>query len=237
MVVTADPRGDYNATSQILRYSALAREVTVPRIASITSTILTGASTSLRPTSSGRTTPSAILEELEGANSEIARLSQEIEVFALRLTEETARRKAAEHSWAVAEEHMADLEAEIREECFADMEAAVTQERRRWQSAWDEEADNNQAHLDSKIDVVIKATKAQMREQGSVDVYEESEKERADELERENEVLRAKLEVLERADQARSSSPIKKMRVLKSKKWTNPDPDAMVLSRSLMDSD
>jgi hypothetical protein len=235
MVVTADPQGDFNATSQILRYSALAREVTVPRIPSVTSTILNNASTTLRPTSSGRTTPSAVLEELEAANAEIARLNQEIEVFALRLTEETARRKAAEQSWAAAEEHMVDLEAEIRDECFADMEAAVSQERRRWQSAWDEEADNNQAHLDSKIDVVIKATKAQMREQGSVDVYEESEKERADELERENEVLRAKLEALERTEQARSASPVKKMRVLKSKKWA--DPEASVLGRSLMDSD
>lgn len=34
MIVTADPLGDYNATSQILRYSALAREVTVPRATS-----------------------------------------------------------------------------------------------------------------------------------------------------------------------------------------------------------
>ncbi|KAL2148619.1 hypothetical protein VTH82DRAFT_2173 [Thermothelomyces myriococcoides] len=40
MIVTADPHGDYNATSQILRYSALAREITVPRIPSITQTIL-----------------------------------------------------------------------------------------------------------------------------------------------------------------------------------------------------
>lgn len=39
MIVTADPHGDFNATSQILRYSALAREVTVPRIPSITETI------------------------------------------------------------------------------------------------------------------------------------------------------------------------------------------------------
>ncbi|CAJ2512650.1 Uu.00g007690.m01.CDS01 [Anthostomella pinea] len=44
MIVTADPLGDFNATSQILRYSALAREVTVPRIPSITSTILANAS-------------------------------------------------------------------------------------------------------------------------------------------------------------------------------------------------
>ncbi|EAQ87131.1 hypothetical protein CHGG_03750 [Chaetomium globosum CBS 148.51] len=41
MIVTADPHGDFNATSQILRYSALAREVTVPRVPSITQTILT----------------------------------------------------------------------------------------------------------------------------------------------------------------------------------------------------
>ncbi|KAK1768177.1 kinesin-like motor protein 9 [Phialemonium atrogriseum] len=43
MIVTADPLGDFNATSQILRYSALAREITVPRIPSITQTILSAA--------------------------------------------------------------------------------------------------------------------------------------------------------------------------------------------------
>ncbi|XXG98602.1 hypothetical protein Hte_004927 [Hypoxylon texense] len=47
MIVTADPFGDFNATSQILRYSALAREVTVPRIPSITSTILANANTTM----------------------------------------------------------------------------------------------------------------------------------------------------------------------------------------------
>ncbi|KAK3319418.1 P-loop containing nucleoside triphosphate hydrolase protein [Apodospora peruviana] len=46
MIVTADPLGDFNATSQILRYSALAREVTVPRIPSITQTILTNVASS-----------------------------------------------------------------------------------------------------------------------------------------------------------------------------------------------
>ncbi|OAA65677.1 kinesin family protein [Niveomyces insectorum RCEF 264] len=40
MIVTADPHGDFNATSQILRYSALAREITVPRIPSITQTLM-----------------------------------------------------------------------------------------------------------------------------------------------------------------------------------------------------
>lgn len=49
MIVTADPNGDFNATSQILRYSALAREITVPRIPSITQTIL---NTAAPPTTS-----------------------------------------------------------------------------------------------------------------------------------------------------------------------------------------
>ncbi|CAO2647694.1 Nn.00g086160.m01.CDS01 [Neocucurbitaria sp. VM-36] len=226
MVVTADPQGDFNATSQILRYSALAREVTVPRIPSTTSTILSGAPLKNpgTTTSSGRTTPSSVLEELEQANAEIARLSAEIEVFALRLSEETTRRKAAETSWAAAEDHMADLEEQIRDECYLEMETAVEQERRRWQAALDNEQDNQQAHLDSKIDVVIKATKAQMRQE--VKVYEDPDPElqgRLDELERENEMLRAKLEAKEREALERSASPVKKMRVLKSKKWEDPE--------------
>ncbi|KAF2019640.1 kinesin family protein-like protein [Aaosphaeria arxii CBS 175.79] len=231
MIVTADPKGDFNATSQILRYSALAREVTVPRIPSTTSTILSG--TTLKhpgTTASGRTTPSAVLEELESANAEIARLTQEVEIFALRLTEETARRKAAEASWQAAESHMLDMEQEIRDECFADMEAAVDQERRRWQAAWDAEQDNNEIHLDRKIDVVIKATKAQMREQ-DIKIYEDPDPElrdRVDELERENEVLKAKIEALERDGMARSASPVKKMRVLKSKKWEDPESSVRV---------
>ncbi|CAK7266526.1 hypothetical protein SEPCBS57363_002133 [Sporothrix epigloea] len=52
MIVTADPHGDFNATSQILRYSALAREITVPRIPSVTQTILGSTQTSSQQTSS-----------------------------------------------------------------------------------------------------------------------------------------------------------------------------------------
>jgi hypothetical protein len=225
MVVTADPQGDFNATSQILRYSALAREVTVPRIPSTTSTYLNGAPprSAGATTPSGRSTPSAILEELDAANTEVARLTQEIEIFALRLSEETARRKAAEASWAAAEDHMVDLEQEIRDECYLETETAVDQERRRWQTALEEEQDNQQKHIDSKIDVVIRATKAQMKE--GVKVFEDPDpelKDRLEELERENEVLRGRLEAREREAHQRSASPVKKMRILKAKKWEDP---------------
>ncbi|KAH9872048.1 hypothetical protein J1614_006308 [Plenodomus biglobosus] len=227
MVVTADPQGDYNATSQILRYSALAREVTVPRIPSTSSTMQIH-TLNKRPgtsCSSGRTTPSAIHEELEAASAEIARLTAEMEVLAFKLADESKRRRAAEQSWAAAEDHMATLEQEIRDECFHEMEKAVDQERRRWQTALDNEQDSQQAHLDSKIDVVIKATKAQLKQQ-HVKVYEDEDPElqdRVDELERENQLLRAKLEAKDREAQNRSASPVKKMRVLKSKKWQDPD--------------
>lgn len=50
MIVAADPHGDFNATSQILRYSALAREVTVPRIPSLTQQILTAPPAAISPT-------------------------------------------------------------------------------------------------------------------------------------------------------------------------------------------
>jgi hypothetical protein len=224
MIVTADPQGDYNATSQILRYSALAREVTVPRIPSTTSTILSGIPAKYATTSSGRTTPSAVLEELEAANAEITRLTAEMEIFALRLSEETSRRKAAESSWRALQDQTADLEQDIRDECYAEMEDAVAAERRRWQFALDNEQDNQQAHLDSKIDVVIKATKAQMRDE--VKVYEDPDPElrdRVDELERENEVLKARIEAMERDAHGRSASPVKKMRVLKAKRWEDPE--------------
>ncbi|KAL5113536.1 hypothetical protein ACEQ8H_008575 [Pleosporales sp. CAS-2024a] len=225
MIVTADPQSDFNATSQILRYSALAREVTVPRIPSTTSTILSTLPSKNSAPSSGRSTPSsAMVEELESAHATIARLTQDMEIMSLQLSEETQRRKAAESSWATAEEHMCTLEQSIRDECFVALEEAVASERRRWQALLDKEQDTHANHVDSKIDIVIKATKAQMRNE--VKVYEDPDPElrdRVDELERENEVLRAKLERAEREKGERSSSPVKRMRVLKVKKWEDLD--------------
>ncbi|KAI7524066.1 P-loop containing nucleoside triphosphate hydrolase protein, partial [Hortaea werneckii] len=118
MIVTADPLGDYNATSQILRYSALAREVTVPRVPSVTSQI---ASAPVMPSNlhghpTGRATPSnntaAVQEELEQALATIAALRSELEVSQLLLQEETQRRQAAEASWKVAETRIEEVEAE-----------------------------------------------------------------------------------------------------------------------------
>lgn len=57
MIVTADPHGDFNATSQILRYSALAREVTVPRVPSLTQTVLAAAAPAAAPAAQACSSP------------------------------------------------------------------------------------------------------------------------------------------------------------------------------------
>ncbi|RMZ11880.1 hypothetical protein D0860_03211 [Hortaea werneckii] len=160
MIVTADPLGDYNATSQILRYSALAREVTVPRVPSVTSQI---ASAPVMPSNlhghpTGRATPSnntaAIQEELEQALATIASLRSELEVSQLLLQEETQRRQEAEASWKVAETRIDEVEAEVREEMWEEFESRLALEQRRWRAARDAEMDAQDQHLDRKLEVL-----------------------------------------------------------------------------------
>ncbi|KAI7245304.1 P-loop containing nucleoside triphosphate hydrolase protein [Hortaea werneckii] len=160
MIVTADPLGDYNATSQILRYSALAREVTVPRVPSVTSQI---ASAPVMPSNlhghpTGRATPSnntaAVQEELEQALATIASLRSELEVSQLLLQEETQRRQDAEASWKVAETRIDEVEAEVREEMWEEFESRLALEQRRWRAARDAEMDAQDQHLDRKLEVL-----------------------------------------------------------------------------------
>ncbi|KAL8716375.1 MAG: hypothetical protein Q9220_000282 [cf. Caloplaca sp. 1 TL-2023] len=202
MIVTADPLGDFNATSQILRYSALAREVTVPRIPSVSSTIL-GASIACsgthKPNGGGQSSPTpAHTDEavVEMAFSEIARLGEEVEIMGIRLHEEERRRKEAEEAWQRAEDQAEQIEREVREECWEEMERRMSEERRRWLGAWGEEADRNDEHLDRKLDIVTKG----------IHIYEDpvDKSERLAQLEDENETLRGRLDSLEREINSRS---------------------------------
>jgi hypothetical protein len=156
MIITADPVGDFNATSQILRYSALAREVTVPRIPSVTSTILSGSTNvSKNQSANGRVTPySASAEELELAALEIARISDEYDALAVKLAEEEIVRAETEMRWKTAEEKCLFIEQEVREECWAEMEERMEEERKRWQLAWDEQAGRHDEHLDKKLELL-----------------------------------------------------------------------------------
>ncbi|KAK5950512.1 hypothetical protein OHC33_008455 [Knufia fluminis] len=203
MIVTADPSGDFNATSQILRYSALAREVTVPRIPSVTEAM--GA---LKPAGhSGRNTPMDMpqnyfsAQELEQARHEIDRLAEECNALVVRLTEEEIKRTEAELRLQASEEQAAVREQEVREECWEEMETMLEKEKERWRAALDEERINSQEYMDEKIEILEKNV--------SFDIHEDQDPNgRVDELERENEVLRGKLAALEQEMQTRS--PTKK---------------------------
>lgn len=213
MVVTADPLGDYNATSQILRYSALAREVTVPRIPSVSSTILSG-SAKPSPLLSGRCTPTAAQEELEHTLGEIAALREQIEVTQMRLEEEIHRRREAEMSWKAAEERVEQVEQEVREEVWHEMEAKMEEEQRRWRAAREEEAERHDEHLDKKLDILTR----------DFVIHEDPEPtlvERMTELEDENAMLKTRIANMDREKGMRS--PSKKMRVLKTRKWEGSD--------------
>ncbi|KAG9670637.1 P-loop containing nucleoside triphosphate hydrolase protein, partial [Aureobasidium melanogenum] len=214
MIVTADPLGDYNATSQILRYSALAREVTVPRIPSYTSTMVPLA----RPgtSASGRLTPSnpaAGDAALENALAELALLRQDLELAQLRLEEETQRRKEAESSWLTAETRLESLELELRDEIWEEFESQLESERRRYHAAREAEQEHVDQHLDKKLEILTRGL-------GEVQVREDSDaegEEKIAELEEENARLREKVQAFEREKE--NQSPVRKMRVLKPRKW------------------
>ena len=224
MIVTADPLGDFNSTSQILRYSALAREVTVPRIPSVTSTILSGTTAVHRPGSSGRTTPSALSEELEAALQQISTLRAELEVTQVRLEEETQRRRETEASWKAAELRIEEIEAEVREEVWIEMESKMALEQRRWRAARDEEIEAQDAHLDQKVEILSRGFSIYEDDEDkeNLEVGEEMLKvehgSRIAELEDENEKLRAQLSATTEREKG-LRSPSKKMRVLKTRKW------------------
>ncbi|EHY53812.1 hypothetical protein HRR83_004457 [Exophiala dermatitidis] len=218
MIVTADPLGDFNATSQILRYSALAREVTVPRVPSVTSAIL-GGGPQARAGLNGRTTPQDMhnnyfsAQELEQATNEAARLAEECNALAVRLAEEEIKRSEAELKLQAAEEKMIVMEQEVREECWTEMEQRLEEEKERWRMAWEQEKLRGEEFIDGKLEILEKTTKITIHEDAPNDA-------RVDELERENEMLKAKLRVLEQEMQTRS--PTKKTRAAASTKSRSP---------------
>ncbi|KAK5132807.1 hypothetical protein LTR08_008608 [Meristemomyces frigidus] len=152
MIVTADPWGDFNATGQILRYSALAREVTVARVASVTGAIVGGAARAA--SGMGTAGGGAGQEELEAALAALAALREEVEVAQMLLAEETRRRQAAELSWNVAELRCEAVEAEVREEVWGEFEARMAGEQRRWRAGRAAEMDAQDEHLDRKLELL-----------------------------------------------------------------------------------
>lgn len=208
MIVTADPLGDFNATSQILRYSALAREVTVPRIPSVTSTILAQSTSSTyfsqRPSSRGSPTDTE-RETMEIAALEIARMSEEIDGLRSELLLEQERRLEVEahleSSQAEADHRVEEREAEVREECYQNMEQRLQQEMQRWKATWALEQELGDEHLDRKLDILTRGIDA-----GGDDKENDTAYHDARDLVEENERLRREVQLLTRQLHLRSPS-------------------------------
>jgi hypothetical protein len=208
MIVTADPLGDFNATSQILRYSALAREITVPRIPSVTSTILAQSTSSnffnQRP--SGRGSPTDTEREtMEIAALEIARMSEEIDGLRAELLLEQERRLEVEahleSARAESDDRVEEKEAEVREECYQHMEQQLEQEIQRWKASWALEQELGDEHLDRKLDILSRGfeTGGENKENDAAYYVEQD-------LVEENERLRREVELLTRQLHLRSPS-------------------------------
>jgi Kinesin motor domain len=211
MIVTADPLGDFNATSQILRYSALAREITVPRIPSVTSTILAQSTAShyFSPRTGGRMSPSETEREtMEIAALEIARMSEEIDGLRHELSKSESARMELEAHLESFQDRAMEIEAEVREECYMEMEKKMQSELQRWKAAWESEREKGEVHLDRKLEIYTRSIDA---------VGDESEnKENEYDLEAENDRLKTEVEKLRRDLQGRSPSkrmPLRESRV------------------------
>lgn len=230
MIVTADPVGDFNATSQILRYSALAKEVTVPRIPSVTSQMMIASqphTATSRPQSSctavsypsltqhisaNHTADTSLLHnihtDLDHALSQITTLTEERDVAILQLTEERQRADTLSAFVESCDERWETREQEIRDECFAEMDDLLEKERRRWKAAWEAEADAADERLDAKIDIVARTANTASA-QPTFQIHEDAEKVR--DLEDEVDQLKARLRDLER--ERAQQSPTKRQKV------------------------
>jgi hypothetical protein len=127
--------------------------------------------------------------------------------MALRLAEEEIRRAEGDLKLQAAEERASIREQEIREECWAEMEAGMEKEKQRWRIAWEEEREKSERYLDGKIEILEKGA--------AFAVHEDLDATRPapiEELERENDELRARIEALERELHQRSPSKKSKLK-------------------------
>ncbi|KAL0935811.1 kinesin family protein [Colletotrichum truncatum] len=227
MIVTADAHGDLNATSQILRYSALAREVTVPRIPSITSTLLADnpsashmppplSSPDLPPPhrrgyfgngSSGHRNFSPASDGgdrvlMEHAALEIARMQEEITHLHIELDNEREARVTAEAHLLSMEDRLLELEQTVREDCMAEFDARFELELARWKANLAAEQEKGEEHWDRKMELFEKGLGVAVAEDD--DCGEDKENLLVENLEQENERLRRENEILKRELACRS---------------------------------
>ncbi|KAL6910169.1 kinesin [Trichoderma evansii] len=237
MIVTADPLGDFNATSQILRYSALAREVTVPRALSFSAGMMSPSHTA--PRSFGNNgfgsvrshfSPVNATEErvtMEIAALEIARMSDEIEQLRGEIDVQSEARIAAEAHLLSAEDRMIDIEAAIREECALEFEQRLAIELARFKASMQIEKERHEEHWDRKVDILERSL-----DSGTFDEDFDKENVLVENLTQEVERLRRENTILKRELTSRSPSKRKPLEEREDFSMTGGSGDSAVKSKS-----
>jgi len=243
MIVTADARGDFNATSQILRYSALAREVTVPRIPSVTSTLFSTAAT----TTTTATAPhnhAVLISSTSTAPSTNPRLP--CTICATHAVEIATLQAALEEERAVHAKELETQEYTVRAECWDSFELELDKQRARWQEAWEEERERAEAHGDNKLEVLAKALAAEKHDEDdeseTADVVESTAAAELEEMrkllrqaKREKNALQEEIRELKRKNESiareqrekAARTPSRKVKALKARPWNVVEAEGM----------
>lgn len=213
IVVTANPAGDFNATSQMLKYSALAKSSINPRPPTgMSGRSASGASLfSHFSAVSGSTEerPDSALSALSAVSGR-AMLSQDmmnmIVLLQRQLREADEKVKAAEKKAEEADARCLEIEMQVREEVTGDMERRISMMEKRMLLKLQDQAEKEEMHVDHKLDI-LKRTLMETNDENDRARDMEIE-EYIRELEAENSSLRNEVQALKRK-RANGESPLK----------------------------
>ncbi|KAK6356660.1 hypothetical protein TWF718_001000 [Orbilia javanica] len=214
IIVTADPAGDFNATSQMLKYSALAKSSVNPRPPTVMSGRSVSGSSLFSHFSvvSGSTEerPDSALSALSVLSGPRAMLSQDmmnmIVLLQRQLREADEKVKAAEKKAEEAEAKCLEIEMQVREEVTSDMELRIGLMEKRMLLKLQDQAEKEEVHVDHKLDI-LKRTLMETNDENDRARDMEIE-EYVRELEAENNSLRNEVQALKRK-RANGESPLK----------------------------
>lgn len=192
MIVTADPQGDYNSTLEILRYSALAAEVTVPCV--VPARVVSGTQYVTNATDLNHVPTNDDSESFVVDSELIKRLVDRLEDMEVKFREAENGRKVAEKQCTEAlqrcvvakqrtreaEEQALQIEIQVREELTSEFELREKVIHGAYLKRIKDEERAGREFMDSKLELAMRG----------LDLDREDDLERVEELEMENEELR-----------------------------------------------
>ncbi|KAF3921243.1 Kinesin-4 [Orbilia brochopaga] len=218
IIVTADAAGDFNATSQMLKYSALAKSSVNPRppmqVLNGSRTVSATSSISQLSQGSGISGSTAIAMVSDDGNSNNGRpesaMSQDaanmISALQTQLKQAEERWKEMERKLAEANQRCVQIERDVREEVTGDMELQMQLMQRKMLNKLEEGVEREEEHLDRKLDM-LKRTLLESNDEN--DRARDVEIEQyVRELEAENYALRSEVQSLKRK-RVNGDSPLK----------------------------